>query len=102
MRAQRENAAKTWIACAEMLVRHDEQQRALTLLSETPPWFIRSHPAVVARLSELRQKLAWVTDGYDAYYQAGTDKPEMLHQDDSIIQAAGLLPRAQFLLAGLS
>lgn len=58
----RESTVGTWMACVQQLVRHDEQAKALALLEETCPHFIQDHPVIVAKRSELRERLRLLTD----------------------------------------
>lgn len=47
MQLGRNQAAATWANCAQMLVGHDEPEKALAMLN-TAPFFVYDHPAVVS------------------------------------------------------
>lgn len=100
---KQEHSVSTWLATADMLGRHDEQLKALTLLEETVPYFIADHPQIVAARSELRERLGFVRDPgqYGALYRTGGPKPEALVSDREIDKLCRTLPRAGFLVAGL-
>lgn len=101
--AKRDHSVSTWLACAEMLCRHDEQLKALTLLEQTCPYFIVDHPAIVEARSRLRERLGFVRDQgeYAAMYRDGGPKPEQLVADGDIDRICRALPRAGFLANGL-
>ena len=98
--SEREAVAATWVGCAQLLVRSDEQLKALDLLERTVPYFARDHPSVVACRSQIRERLLWAQDpdAYARHYRDGGGKPEALHTDAEAIAVAERLPRAQFLL----
>jgi tetratricopeptide (TPR) repeat protein len=99
---KRDQTAQTFLACAEMLAQHDEQLKALEVLRSVPVYAV-DHPAVVARRSELRERLDPLFDpaGYAERYRTGATKPEDLVSDDRVMALGDALPRAGFLLAGL-
>jgi tetratricopeptide (TPR) repeat protein len=97
--SEREHVAATWVGCAQMLVRCDEQLKALDLLEHTVPYFARDHPSVVACRSMVRERLLWTRDpaAYARHYRDGGSKAEDFHTDDQAISVAERLPRAHFL-----
>lgn len=100
---KREEAARRAITDAQVLVAHDEQAKALILLEQAVPYFAQDHPDVVTIRSQLRERLAFLHDScsYAEHYETGGSKPEDFMDDERALQVAGVLPRAQFLLAGL-
>lgn len=101
---KREATAQTWVRAAKLLVGHDEQLKALRLLEDTAPYFVTDHPDVVALRSQLRERVRplLVADGYDTHYEIGGSKPEDFHSDEESNEIAGRLPRARFLLEGVT
>ena len=96
---KRETVAQQAIASAQLLVAHDEQAKALTLLEDCVPVFATDHPGVVAIRSQLRERLAFLTapDAYAEHYvQAPDNAPQ--HTDEEALEIAEQLPRAHFLL----
>lgn len=91
----------TWMACVQMLIRHDEQAKALTLLEETCPYYIAEHPVIVAKRSELRERLQMIADpaAYAANYAVGAVEGV---PDDKVAETCMKLPRAQFLVRQIS
>lgn len=100
---KRQSTMSTWLSCAEILVAHDEQQKALVLLETTVPYYCVDAPEVVKLRSELRERLAFAHDPglYAAHYETGGSKPEDGVADDQVVALCGRLPRAQFLVRQL-
>ncbi len=98
--SEREHVAATWVQAAQLLVRSDEQLKALELLERTVPYFATDHPMVVAARSAIRERLLFARDPalYAAHYETGGSKPEDFHDDARALLVAESLPRAQFLL----
>lgn len=99
---KREYVAKTWIGAAQMLVEHDEQLKALTLL-DSVPYLATDHPDVVAARSQIRERLLWLHDdeAYGRHYKEGGSKPEDFHDDETALAICDQLPRVEFLERGL-
>lgn len=99
---KRERTAQTYMMCAQQLVGHDEQAKALILLEQCVPYFATDHPQIVAYRSFVRQRLSWVNhpDLYAAHYADGGDKPENWVDDEDAV--AGVLPRCEFLKTGIA
>lgn len=99
----REATAKTWVGAAELLVRHDEQLKALRLLEDSVPYFATDHPAIVSLRSELRERVRPLLDpdAYDEHYRTGGSKPEDMIPDDAVDRICEHLPRCRFLLEGV-
>jgi tetratricopeptide (TPR) repeat protein len=100
---KRDRTAETYVMAAEQLVGHDEQAKARTLLEQCVPHFAVDHPAVVAKRSEVRERLLWANkpQAYADHYEFGGSKPEDFIADEQIDELCGYLPRTQFLLEGL-
>lgn len=100
---KRESTARTFIGCAQALVAHDEQLKALDLLERCVPYFAYDHPDVVRLRSELRERLHWLADegAYGEHYESGGSKPEDHIPDDRVGVVCEQLPRARFLAASL-
>lgn len=100
---QKEATAQTWLSCVDMLCAHDEQAKALKLIEETCPYFIVEHPQIVAKRSELRERLLPLMDpqGYREAY-ASPVKPEAFTEDKDIDAMCSKLPRAEFALQGIA
>lgn len=100
---KREHTANTYAMCAEQLIGHDEQLKALTLLEDCVPVFATDHPRVCALRSMLKTRLAWVEDADDfaEHYESGGSKPEDFIADETIEPLCEYLPRTNFLLEGL-
>ena len=98
---KRDQTAQTFLACADMLAQHDEQLKSLAVLNSVPVYAI-DHPAIVARRSELRERLDPLFDpeGYARHYRSAT-KLEDMTPDDRVMVLGDALPRAGFLLTGL-
>ena len=97
---EREAVAQTAVGFAQLLLRCDEQLKALALLEQCVPYFAVDHPAVVACRSMVRERLLWVSDPelYAQHYKTGGSKPEDFCPDDTrALAIAERLPRAQFL-----
>lgn len=101
--AKRERTADTFAMCAEQLIAHDEQLKALTLLEDCVPVFATDHPRVVALRSMLRERIgwAWDSDAYSSHYEVGGSKPEDMIPDDKVDSLCEALPRTNFLLDGI-
>jgi tetratricopeptide (TPR) repeat protein len=101
---KREEAAKRAVQDAQVLVAHDEQAKALTLLEECVPYFAQDHPEVVAIRSQLRERLRFVTNpaAYSDHYVTGGSKPEDFMDDERAIAVGDALPRCHFLMTGLT
>ena len=100
---KREATAQTWIRAAKLLVGHDEQQKALTLLEQTAPYFVTDHPDVVAYRSFVRERvLPLVGTDYDHHYEVGGSKPEDMIADDMLEEIASNQSRARFLVEGVT
>lgn len=101
--AKKDHTTQTYLLAAKQLVDHDEQTKALMLLTECVPYFVTDHPQIVGARAELRQRLAWLwrPDGYAEHYQTGGSKPEDFHGDEMIEPICQALPRVAFLLHGL-
>lgn len=102
-RLKRDTVARQVVTAAQVLVGHDEQAKALTLLEECVPYFCVDHPDVVACRSQVRERLAWLHTPaeYSEHYVVGGSKPEDFCDDQESLAIADALPRAHFLLAGL-
>ena len=98
----REATARTWVGAAEMLVRHDEQLKALAVL-DTAPHFAIDHSAVVALRSQLRERVLPLLepDAYAEHYRVGGSKPEDMIDDSEVDKLCTQLPRCSFLLEGI-
>lgn len=97
--SKRETVAAKAIEDAQLLVAHDEQSKALTLLEECVPVFATDHPSVVAIRSQLRERLMFVNQPelYAVHYEQAPDNaPEF--DDEHALQIAEQLPRSHFLL----
>lgn len=102
--SEREAVAATWVGAAQLLVRSDEQLKALDLLERTVPYFCVDHPSVVAMRSQVRERLLFAIDPglYAKHYSDGAGKPEALHTDEEALSVAERLPRAHFLARQLA
>jgi tetratricopeptide (TPR) repeat protein len=100
---KRHATAHSWIDGARLLVAHDEQLKALTMLEETVPVFVKDHPDVVRARSEIRERLMWANrpQAYAEHYGTGGSKPEDPHTDEQALAVCEQLPRAHFLRDGL-
>lgn len=100
---KREQTAQTWAACAETLIEHDEQAKALVVLEQTVPYYADEHPRIVGVRSQLRERLAWVDDpdAYAHHYETGGSKEEDMVPDEDIVPLCEGLPRVQALVRGL-
>lgn len=101
--AKREHTADTFVICAQQLIAHDEQLKALKLLEECVPAFATDHPKVVAARSSLRERIAWMHTAPDFadHYETGGSKPEDFIPDENVDPLCAALPRAGFLLDGV-
>lgn len=101
--AKREQVARRAIEDAQILVAHDEQLKALTLLEECVPVFATDHPEVVAIRSQLRERLLFVRD-HELYAEHYEDAPDNApdEDDERALEIAGQLPRSHFLLDTLT
>lgn len=104
---KREHTAATWAGCAEMLIKHDEQLKALDLLEATVPYYAQDHPRIVGLRSHLRERLTPLAD-FDAYgriYAEGGHAAEHALEDlvdrETAERFVRQLPRAQFLREGI-
>jgi tetratricopeptide (TPR) repeat protein len=101
---KREQTASTFLACAEMLVQHDEQLKALDVLRSVPYYAI-DHPRVVALRSALRERIDPLMDaaGYAERYRTGGTKPEDMTRSATSTswRSATASPGCAFLLMGL-
>lgn len=94
---KRDSTARTFAACARLLIEHDEQLKALRLIEDTIPHYATDHAEIVALRSAIRERVrplldpAGIAEHYETGDEAGYTDPEQ----------AGQLPRAQFLLQGL-
>lgn len=102
--SKREHTASTFAMCAEQLISHDEQLKALTLLENCVPVFATDHPRIVALRSMLRERLAWINTpvDYSVHYEVGGSKPEDMIPDDKVDALCEYLPRTQYLLDGIT
>lgn len=102
-RLKRERTAQTFAMCAEQLIAHDEQLKALRLLEDCVPSFAMEHPRICNLRSFLHQRLAWIHDKADfsEHYETGGSKPEDFIADDKIDALCEYLPRTNFLLENL-
>jgi tetratricopeptide (TPR) repeat protein len=96
---KREQTARTWLSCVELLCAHDEQAKALALLEETCPYFIQDAPAIVAARSQLRERLLFARRPalYAEHYTSGGSKKEDMVDDEKVTELCEALPRVQFL-----
>jgi tetratricopeptide (TPR) repeat protein len=103
LQSKREHTAATYAMCANQLIAHDEQLKALTLLEECVPYFATDHPSIVGLRSMLRDRLSWVhrDESFAEHYTFGGSKPEDFHTDERADEVAQILPRVDFLLRGL-
>jgi tetratricopeptide (TPR) repeat protein len=94
---KREQTAQTFAMCARLLVEHDEQLKALTLIENAVPHYVMDHAEIVALRSAIRERVRPLLDpaGIAEHYSTGDE------QGYTDIDEVGKLPRAQFLLAGL-
>lgn len=101
--AKRERTAATFVMCAQQLIGHDEQLKALTLLEQCVPAYATEHPSVCELRSFLRERLLWTRDidDFAEHYESGGSKPEDFIEDDRIDPLCEYLPRTQFLLEGV-
>ncbi|MCA1655155.1 MAG: tetratricopeptide repeat protein [Pseudonocardiaceae bacterium] len=102
--SERERVAATFVGCAQLLVKCDEQLKARTLLEGCVPYFATDHPDVVAARSQVRERLLWADDPalYAAHYRDGGSQPEDFHTDERALAVAERLPRAHFVLRNLA
>lgn len=100
---KRERTAKTFAMCAQQLIGHDEQFKALKLLEDCVPAYAMEHPVVCELRSSLRERLLWTHDKQDfsEHYETGGSKPEDFIPDERIDELCGYLPRTNFLLDGI-
>lgn len=100
---KRERTAETFSMCAQQLIAHDEQIKALKLLEECVPHFAVRHPGVCQLRAQLRERLLWVNDAelYADHYENGGSKPEDFLDNDKALEVCAKLPRANFLLDGI-
>lgn len=100
---KREHTASTYCMAADQLIAHDEQLKALTLLTECVPVFAIDHPAVVAKRAFLRERIAWAFKpvDYTIHYEVGGSKPEDMIPDGMVNELCEALPRTGFLLDGV-
>jgi tetratricopeptide (TPR) repeat protein len=96
---KRSKTVETWLSCCQMLVGHDEQQKALDLLERTVPYYAVDDPRVVQARSELRERLAFAKSPglYAEHYAVGGSKPEDMVADENVTPLCEALPRTQFL-----
>lgn len=101
--AKREHTAKTFAMCAEQLIAHDEQLKALTVLEQCVPHFATDHVQIVQMRASLRARLAWVggDDEFTRHYQEDGSRKEDFIPDDKVDEICGMLPRCEFLLDGV-
>jgi glycosyltransferase involved in cell wall biosynthesis len=94
-----ERTAAQYTVMAEQLIAHDEQLKALTLLTECVPHFAIDHPKIAAMRTWLHQRIGWAFDpsALSEHYTDGGSKPEDFIPDDQVDTIAGSLPRARFL-----
>lgn len=104
MSVKREATARTWVKAAKLLIGHDEQLKALRLLEDTAPYFVTDHPDVVELRSLVRERVRplLVPADYDTHYEVGGSRPEDFHSDEVSTEIAANLPRARFLLEGIT
>ena len=90
---------ETWTEMVGILVRHDEQLKALDLL-DTAPHYVSRHPAIVTARSDLRRRMGWAFNdhAYDEHYETGGSKPEDMVPDDFVDDVVGKLTRGQAAL----
>lgn len=100
---KRERTAETFVMCAEQLIAHDEQLKALTLLEDCVPVFAVDHPKVVGIRSMLRERISWAFEDtdYTNHYEVGGSKPEDMIPDDKVDSLCEMLPRTGYLLDGI-
>jgi tetratricopeptide (TPR) repeat protein len=99
---KREQVAAKAVEDAQVLVAHDEQEKALILLEQCVPVFATDHPNVVAIRSQLRERLMFVSDPglYAEHYEDAPDNaPDP--DDERALEIASQLPRSHFLLEAL-
>jgi tetratricopeptide (TPR) repeat protein len=99
---KREQTAARAVEDAQLLVAHDEQAKALTLLESCVPHFAQDHPQVVAIRSQLRERLLFVNDPdlYARHYEEAPDNAPH-NTDEEALTVAEALPRSHFLLETL-
>jgi hypothetical protein len=99
---KRQSVADQAVASAQLLVAHDEQSKALTLLEDCVPAFATDHPNVVAIRSQLRERLLFISDPglYAEHYEDAPDNAPH-NTDEQALAVAEQLPRAHFLLETL-
>ena len=97
--SKREATAASFAQAAELLIKHDEQLKALRLLEECVPYYATDHGRIVALRSQLRERIHWVAapDSYAQHYADGAGKPEDVVPDDQIADLCARLPRAGFV-----
>lgn len=98
-RLKKDRAARFYVHQAQELVQHDEQLKALALLTDALPYYLTEHPEIITCRSQLRERLAPILGGgYDDHYADGGSKPE----DPTGADVAGQLPRSHFLARGIA
>lgn len=97
-----QSTAEAFVACAQTLIGHDEQLRALRVL-EAVPHYVQDNPGVVALRSQLRERVMPLLEpeSYSEHYKTGGSKPEDFIPDEILMDLGDALPRAHFLLRGL-
>ena len=75
--AKTEHTANHVCQLAQLLIGHDEQLAALTLLEQCVPHFVVDHPAVVQARSALRERISWIKNprALFEHYENGGSKP---------------------------
>lgn len=92
--------AKRVLALREDLVRHDENQKADTLLSECVPYYLLDHPAMQQAQKEQREMVAHLHDdaAYRDYYANNVhERPFEEQYGCEVEDAHELLPRIAWL-----
>jgi tetratricopeptide (TPR) repeat protein len=100
---KRDQTAGTFAMCAQILIAHDEQLKARTLLRECVPYYAQDHPKIIALRTDLHARIGWMdaSDEYALHYEVGGSKPEDFLPLPLADEVAASLPRVGFLINGL-
>lgn len=103
MSAKREHTANSFCMMTQQLIHHDEQLKALTLITECVPHFINEHPKVVALRTFLKERIEWIHNpaALLEHYENGGSKPEDFLPEDQLDEVPARLPRTMFLYQGI-
>lgn len=100
---KRAQTAETFVGCAELLIAHDEQLKALDLLEGCVPHYCADHERIVQTRSFLRERLAFLKDDrYAERYESQEIAPEQFVGDGELTGICEQLPRCEVVLDSLT